>query len=271
MGVVNGKIQTHFGIVSPFTKEMIGAGVEMSIHSSMPVEVEGRMVKGEVELAVRIPTKIERSGRDTESIHAFVLPYTFKYNLLTVTPFSHSNRKPISIEVGQSLGLSARVKYYSDAKFVDLVSYIQKITQHTPLSIIPSAILPSSVRMSSISLALFPTKSVTKEFKLVISLSTKGMMHSLSKKMITEVEIPSEFTQVKSVLSQLEKANVVEIIAMTKVPLAPNLRRSSLLLSLARNCLVPPCQSTWVLLRLLQSWVRLLASALRARLSCQSS
>merc|ERR1712111_74887 len=41
-------------------------------------------------------------------------------------------------------------------------------------------------------------------------------MHSLSKKMITVAEIPSEFTQVKSVLSQLEKANVVEIIAMTK-------------------------------------------------------
>merc|ERR1712029_437399 len=58
--------------------------------------------------------------------------------------------------------------------------------------------------------------SVAKEFKLIISLSTKGMMHSLSKKMITEVEIPSEFTQVKSVLAQLEKANVVQIIAMTK-------------------------------------------------------
>merc|ERR1719187_1056134 len=41
-------------------------------------------------------------------------------------------------------------------------------------------------------------------------------MHSLSKKMITEAEIPSEFTQVKSVLSQQEKANVVEIIGMTK-------------------------------------------------------
>merc|ERR1719474_1764175 len=70
--------------------------------------------------------------------------------------------------------------------------------------------------MSSVSLELFPAKSVSKEFKLIISLSTKGMMHSLSKKMITEAEIPSEFTQVKSVLSQLEKANVVEIIAMTK-------------------------------------------------------
>merc|ERR1719431_294102 len=181
---------------------------------------------GEVELAVRIPTEIGRSGRLTETVHAFVLPYTFKHNLLTVTPFSHSThlrkivsglvRQPVSIEVGQSLGLSARVHYHSDAKFVDLVSYIQKITQHTPLSILPSAILPSTVRMSSVSLELFPAKSATKEFKLIISLSTKGMMHSLSKKMITEVEIPSEFTQVKSVLSQLEKANVVEIIAMTK-------------------------------------------------------
>merc|ERR1719290_587986 len=224
--VVNGKIQTHFGIISPFTKEMVGAGVEMSVHSSIPVEIEGKMIKGEVELAVRIPTEILRSGRLTETVHAFVMPYTFKYNLLTVTPFSHAThlrkivsgliRQPISIEVGESLGLSARVQYRSDAKFVDLFSYIQKVTQHTPLSIIPSAILPSSVRMSSLSLEYSPAKSETKALYMAFRLSTKGMMHSLSKKMITEAEIPSEFTQVKSVLSQLEKANVVEIIAMTK-------------------------------------------------------
>merc|ERR1712029_925122 len=171
-------------------------------------------------------TEIERSGRLIKPVHAFVLPYTFKHNLLNVTPFSHSThlrkivsglvRQPISIEVGQPLGLSARVHYRSDAKFVDLVSYIQKITQRIPLSILPSAILPSTVRMSSGSIELLPAESLTKEFKLIISLSTKGMMHSLYKKMITEVEIPSEFAQVKSVLSQLERANVVEIIAMTK-------------------------------------------------------
>merc|ERR1712111_341001 len=73
-----------------------------------------------------------------------------------------------------------------------------------------------TVRMSSVSVELLPAESVTKEFKLIISLYTKGMVHSLSKKMITEAEIPSEFTQVKSVLSQLDLANVVEIIAMTK-------------------------------------------------------
>merc|ERR1719369_1858265 len=68
-----------------------------------------------------------------------------------------------------------------------MFSYIQKITQHTPLSIFPSGIFPSSVRL-----------------------------HSLSQKKISEHQIPSEFSQVKSVLSQLEKANVVEIIGMTK-------------------------------------------------------
>merc|ERR1719228_2834813 len=223
--VVNGKMQTHFGIISPFTKEMIGAGVEMSVHSSIPVEIEGKVTKGEVELAVRIPTEVERSGRLVETMHAFVLPYTFKHNLLTVTPFSHSthlrkivsglNRQPVSIDFGQSLGLSARVQYHSDAKFIDLVSYIHKITQHTPLSILPSAILPSTVRMSSVSLEYFPAKSQTKELKVVIGLATKGMIHSFSKKMITEQDIPAEFIQVKSVLSLLEKANIFEITGMT--------------------------------------------------------
>merc|ERR1719300_1990478 len=42
------------------------------------------------------------------------------------------------------------------------------------------------------------------------------MIHSLSKKQITEAQISSEFPQVKSVLSQLEKANVVEITGMIK-------------------------------------------------------
>jgi len=223
--VINGKIQTHYGIISPFTREFIGTGVEMSVHASLPVEIEGKMTQGEIELSLRTPTEVMRSGLLTQ-IHGFVLPYTFKYNLLTVTPISHStnlkkivsgiNRQPITMEVGRALGLSARVLYESDAKFVDMFSYIQKIIQHTPLSIFPIGILPSSARMTSLALEYLPAKSETKEFNIVLRLSTKGMMHSLSKKMISEHKISSEFSQVKSVLSQLEKANVVEITGMTK-------------------------------------------------------
>merc|ERR1719370_2034875 len=223
--VLNGKIQTHYGIISPFTKEFIGSGVEMSLHASLPVEIEGKMTQGEIELSMREPTEVLRSGF-VPKFHGFVMPYTFKYNLLTVTPISHStqlkkivsgiNRKPISIEVGQSLGLAGRVLYQSDAKFIDMFSYIQKIIQHTPLSIVPTAILPSSVRSSSLELEMFPSKAEIKEFNIVIRLSTKGMMHSFSKKQISNQEISPEFSQVKSILSQLEKAHVVEIIGMTK-------------------------------------------------------
>merc|ERR1712111_183977 len=125
--VINGKIQTHYGIISPFTREFIGTGVEMSLHASLPVEIEGKMTQGEIELSLRTPTEVMHSGLLTK-IHGFVLPYTFKYNLLTVTPISHStnlkkivsgiNRQPITMEVGRALGLSARVLYESDAKFV---------------------------------------------------------------------------------------------------------------------------------------------------------
>ena len=120
------------------------------------------------------------------------------------------------MEIGQSLGLSGRFVYQSDAQFVDIVSYIQKIVQHTPLSVIPSAVFPSSVRRSSMALVLNPAQSETKEFTIIVGLSTKGMMHSLSKKMITEHQISSQFSQVQTVLSQLEKANIVEITGMTK-------------------------------------------------------
>merc|ERR550517_1149132 len=212
--VLNGKLQTHYGIISPFTKEFVGTGVEMSVHASLPVE-------------------IERSGLLTPRIHGFIKPYTFKYNLLTVTPLSHAtqlkrivsgiNRQPISMEVGESLGVSARIQYQSDAKFVDMFSYIQKIIQHTPLSIFPSGIFPSTARMSSLSLEYFPTKSQTKEFNLVVRLSAKGMTQYCpkrgplcSQRQISERQISSEFRQVKSVLSQLENANVVEITGMTK-------------------------------------------------------
>merc|ERR1712121_60920 len=223
--VLNGKLQTHYGIISPFTKEFVGTGVEMSVHASLPIEIEGKMTQGQIELSIRVPTEVERSGL-TPKMHGFIKPYTFKYNLLTVTPLSHAtqlkrivsgiNRQPISMEVGESLGVSARIQYQSDAKFVDMFSYIQKIIQHTPLSVFPSGIFPSSARMSSLSLEYFPAKSQTKEINFVVRLSTKGMLHSLSQKQISEGQISSQFRQVKFVLSKLEKANVVEIIGMTK-------------------------------------------------------
>merc|ERR1711962_121869 len=56
--ILNGKLQTHYGIVSPFTKEFIGTGVEMSVHASLPVEIESKMAQGQIEVSIRTPVDV---------------------------------------------------------------------------------------------------------------------------------------------------------------------------------------------------------------------
>ena len=108
-------------------------------------------------------------------------------------------------QVGKSLGVSALVQYKADARALpDLTTVIQGIYQ--------THFIPTSLKMSSLSLDVSPSQ--TKEIKLILSLSTKGMMHSFSKKMITEQNIPSQYNQVKTVLSKLEKAHIVEVTGM---------------------------------------------------------
>merc|ERR1719184_297064 len=194
-----------YGVVSPFTGEIIGSGVDMSLHAATPVEVEAKMSRGEIELSIRAPQEVQRSGREITALHASVMPVTSSSQMRKIS--NGLMREPMTLEIPQTLGLSGQLMYQSENKFTDLYSYITKIVQHSPLTVVPAAIFPSSVRIQ-----LRPSASEARELNLVIRLSTKGMIHSLSKKQITEAQIGSEFPQVKSILSQLEKANIVEII-----------------------------------------------------------
>jgi len=227
--VINGKLQSAFGVVSPFTAELIATGVEMSLHSSIPVEVEGIVSRGQLEVTLRTPHEVERSGRETEMLHGFVLPFTVKQNLLSIKPLTQSSslkkivspslRSPIEIPVGKSLGLSGRILFESDAKFVDMSSYIQKLAQHSPASFLTVGIIPSSLRWSSTKLQYFPAKSETKEINVILRLTTKGLSHSFSSGQINESELQS-FPAILETLSKLEgptsSASVVEIIASSK-------------------------------------------------------
>merc|ERR1719402_127595 len=189
MPVVSGKMNVIYGVVSPFTGEIIGSGVDMSLHAATPVEVEGKVSRGEIELSIRMPKEVQRSGRQITALHAAVMPFSFKKNLNQVIPVTSSSqmkkisnglmREPMTLEIPQTLGLSGQLMYQSENKFTDLYSYITKIVQHSPLTIVPSAIFPSSMKMSSVRIQLHPSASEAKELNLVIRLSTKGMIHSL--------------------------------------------------------------------------------------------
>merc|ERR1712180_117486 len=212
MPVVSGKMNVIYGVVSPFTGEIIGSGVDMSLHAATPVEVEAKMSRGEIELSIRTPQEVQRSGRKITALHAAVMPFSSQMRKIS----NGLMREPMTLEIPQTLGLSGQLMYQSENKFTDLYSYITKIVQHSPLTVVPAAVFPSSMKMSSVRIQLHPSASEAKELNLVIRLSTKGMIHSLSKKQITEAQIGSEYPQIKSVLSKLEKANIVEITGMIK-------------------------------------------------------
>merc|ERR1719391_685288 len=77
-----------YGVVSPFTGEIIGSGVDMSLHAATPVKVEAKMSRGEIKLSIRTPQEVQRSGRKITALHAAVMPFSFKKNLILVFPVS---------------------------------------------------------------------------------------------------------------------------------------------------------------------------------------
>ena len=72
--------------------------------------------------------------------------------------------------MGKKLGLSIKLIAESDAKFVDLYSYWEKVKQHSLVSIFSLGQLPSSIRKMSTKIVYNPTESETKELSLNFSL-----------------------------------------------------------------------------------------------------
>ena len=66
----------------------------------------------------------------------------------------------------------------SDAKYVDLYSYWEKIRQHNPTSLIHTFALPSTLRMSSVKVVFNPQLSRTKEISFLIGVG-KYQLESL--------------------------------------------------------------------------------------------
>jgi len=235
--VVNGKIQSIYGLISPFTNELIAAGVDASLHSTIPLEVEASIVSGEAVLKIRTPNEIERSGSESEILHLSMKPFTIKKDILTVSPFcgtasmkfisSGAPRHPIDIPIGQSLGLYGRLQIESDAKFGDLMSYLNKIGKHSPLSFVHMAVIPSSVRDSTMRLVYHPTKSQTKEFTIAIRLTTKGFKPRFSAGPINAHSL-RHLSSVHNVLSQLTSSpsSAVSVVEVTASRTGPSVSKS---------------------------------------------
>ena len=114
-------------------------------------------------------------------LHAAVTPFNFKKNLRLLTPISKAaSLKPIlsgvplkrfNMNIGAPLEINARVIAESDAKYTDLYSYLEKIRQHNPISLVHTAILPSTIRRSSFRVVFNPVHSRTKAVSVTVGIS----------------------------------------------------------------------------------------------------
>lgn len=82
--IANIKVETTFGVVSPFTKQFVGAGVEMGLHANGCAAVKAEINKpGQLTLTLKKPEQINSK---VELIHVFVKPYTVTRDLTRLVP-----------------------------------------------------------------------------------------------------------------------------------------------------------------------------------------
>jgi len=111
------KLEMHMGVISPFTQEIIGAGLVLGGHLTTPLEMTIARKVNKVALDIKIPAEIQR---ETSLFHAFVTPFTVKKNLRVLAPISKAASlkpvvsglplKKINMNVGAPLDIDARVE-----------------------------------------------------------------------------------------------------------------------------------------------------------------
>jgi len=164
---------------------------------STPLEMIVSRTSNQVALDIKIPEEVQS---ETCMFQAFITPFTYKKSLRLLAPISKATSlKPIlsgvplkrfNMNIGAPLEIDARVIAESDARYNDLYSYLEKIRQHNPISLVHTAILPSTIRRSSIRVVFNPTHSTTKAVSMTVGViakptnqlpTTEEMVHFCSK------------------------------------------------------------------------------------------
>merc|ERR1712080_601114 len=177
---INMKFEMNMGVISPFTQEIIGTGLTLGGHLTTPLEMTVSRTTNQVALDIKIPEEVQS---ETCMFHAFVTPFTYKKNLRLLAPITKATSlKPVisgvplkrfNMNIGAPLEIDARVIAESAAKYTDLYSYLEKIRQHNPISLVHTAILPSTIRRTSFRVVFNPQHCTTKAVSMTVGVIAK--------------------------------------------------------------------------------------------------
>merc|ERR1719283_351092 len=235
--VWNIKQQSDTGIVAPFkicsecrVNGFAGQGVSVSLHTSLPIEVTARVSKGELEIELQAPEQSMASRTNHEVVHGLVTPYTVRAPWATIVPLNKAQNAKEILSGSPKKTFSKHFNglfngqfiYESDNEFVDFYSYLEKIRQHSPLSLPMTLPFVSSVRKSSARLEINAAMSELKKATLKIKLFTQQpseLMNLISKPVeqtiLQEIKSIPSLNTVHSMLPQ-SPVTIIKVEAAIK-------------------------------------------------------
>merc|ERR1719153_263353 len=161
--VVNYKQIAQAGIFCPITKKFLGAGVDSSIHITLPLVTEVAMKEGQLEVIIMSPQDQE-SQREKPVFEMRVKPYTTNYDMAS------PNMVPIPKSADSKVIRSANpLKVETEQPFADVAELLHQMSQHSPLTLLTLPFPLRTVKDHSMKLMYNPRNSNTKDISLVLS------------------------------------------------------------------------------------------------------
>merc|ERR1719312_2127547 len=176
--VFNYKQLTNVGLNCPFTKDNLGAGVETSVHVTLPLRADVGLQHGQLSVTLKTPVDYE-SQKVKPVVEYRVVPYTALVkdegtlaNLgsgMKIIPSQHAEKKLMELPLGEKLGMDLKLKMESEHKFTDLANLVHTLSHHHPLTLLALPLPPMTVASHSMSLIYNPSASLTKQTSFVLS------------------------------------------------------------------------------------------------------
>merc|ERR1711887_378351 len=174
--VFNYKQVTNVGLHCPFTKHTLGAGVETSVHVTLPLRADVALQHGQLSVTLKTPVDHE-SQKVKPVVELRVVPYTLLVkeegtldNLgsgMKIIPSQYAEKKSMELQLGEKLGLDLKLKMESEHKFTDLASLIYtpttSLTKHS--SFVMSFGHGKKVSVSEKPMMVYPQYQVDQEIE----------------------------------------------------------------------------------------------------------
>ncbi|CAB4065733.1 unnamed protein product [Lepeophtheirus salmonis] len=166
--ILHAKVETTMGVISPFTKQYIGSGFEMGLHSSTPLDVKVSVNSlGQLKLTMKSPEEVQNEKSYETIVPASRSPGNKM--ILSGTILKKFTFNPTK----STVGIDAPLKISTDYPVMDLaVAYKKFSNAPNPMAILKAMTIPSTLRYVSFNLKFNPTTSTTKELRTRFSLAS---------------------------------------------------------------------------------------------------